>query len=426
VTSSESTVSAPDPEVTPEVIPEPLPRLQLADGLPPLIESEEALTEAIDRLRSGHGPVAVDAERASGYRYGQRAYLVQLRRADTGTMLIDPTAFDDLTALGDVLGDIEWVLHAANQDLPCLAEVGLVPRAGLFDTELAGRLLGLPRVGLAALVERQLGASLAKEHSAADWSTRPLPAPWLHYAALDVESLVELRDALDDLLVQADKREWASQEFAAIVTAPPAAPRVDPWRRTSGMHRIRSTRGAAVVRALWYARDEVARTRDIAPGRILPDAALIEAALALPADAEALQALGAFRGRGARRYTSTWSRTIAMAMVLPNSELPPVSVPGDAPPPPRVWGDRDPVAAARLRRARAALGALAESLELPVENLIAPDAVRRVLWKPPTEPTAEAIGAELDSLGARPWQIELAEPILTEVCQPEPVVVGAE
>ena len=144
-------------------------------------------------IAAGEGPVAIDAERASGYRYGQRAYLVQVRREGAGTWLIDPVGCPDLTPLDEAIGAAEWILHAATQDLACLAEVGLRPRQ-LFDTELAARILGLPRVGLAAVVEHYLGLSLAKEHSAVDWSTRPLPEPWLRYAALDVEVLDELRN----------------------------------------------------------------------------------------------------------------------------------------------------------------------------------------------------------------------------------------
>ncbi|MCZ2827045.1 ribonuclease D [Modestobacter sp. VKM Ac-2981] len=215
-----------DPAVEPAVDegPPATPLLAPRDGLPPVIETSTALVAYADALAAGSGPVAVDAERASGYRYGQSAYLVQLRRAGAGTGLIDPVPLPDLTAVQTAIGDAEWVLHAANQDLPCLAELGLVP-ARLFDTELAARLAGLPRVGLGAVVESLLGLSLQKGHSAADWSTRPLPADWLVYAALDVEVLVELRDALAQILEEQGKTEWARQEFAAILTAGPRRPR---------------------------------------------------------------------------------------------------------------------------------------------------------------------------------------------------------
>ena len=153
----------------------------------------------------------------------------------------------------------EWVLHAASQDLPCLADIGLTPPS-LFDTELAGRLLGHPRVGLGAMCESVLGLALEKGHAAADWSTRPLPEDWLKYAALDVEVLVELRDALAAELEATGKTEWARQEFEHVASAPPPAPRVDPWRRTSGMHRVRKPRQLAIIRELWLARDEVARS----------------------------------------------------------------------------------------------------------------------------------------------------------------------
>ena len=194
-------------------------------------------------LAAGTGPAAVDTERASGFRYGQRAMLVQIRREGAGTWLIDPEAFDDLKIIDEALRGVEWILHAASQDLPCLAGVGMWPDK-LFDTELAARLAGLPRVGLGAVVESLLGYHLAKEHSAADWSTRPLPEPWLRYAALDVEVLVDLQEELVALLDKDGKLEYAAQEFQHLIDAGVPAPRVDPWRRTSGAHTIRNRRPA--------------------------------------------------------------------------------------------------------------------------------------------------------------------------------------
>jgi ribonuclease D len=266
-----------------EASPPAVPLLAPRDGLPPVIETSTQLVEYAEALAAGTGPVAVDAERASGYRYGQRAYLVQMRRNGSGSGLIDPVPLPDLSVIQDAVGDAEWVLHAANQDLPCLAEVGLVPKR-IFDTELAARLAGLPRVGLGAVVESLLGLSLQKGHSAADWSTRPLPEEWLVYAALDVEVLVDLRDALAEILAEQGKTEWARQEFEAILAAGPPAPKADPWRRTSGVHGLRSRRQLGMLRSLWQARDDMARRRDVAPGRVLPDAAMVSAVQADPAN----------------------------------------------------------------------------------------------------------------------------------------------
>lgn len=381
-----------------------------ADGVPDVVATEEMYVRAVDALGSGTGPVAVDAERASGYRYGQRAYLVQLRRAGAGTWLIDPVACADLHELSDALADAEWVLHAASQDLPCLAEIGMRP-VRLFDTELGARLAGMAKVGLASVVEELLGLSLAKEHSAVDWSTRPLPEPWLRYAALDVEVLVPLRDAVHALLEDQGKLGWAEQEFAALADYRPAPPRVDPWRRTSGMHRVRNRRQLAAVRELWEAREQIARRRDTSPGRILPDAAIVAAATAPVASIDQMLALPGFRGGPARRAARTWWQALEAAGRLPDNGLPAQSLPSDSPPPARSWPDKDPVAAARLTAARAELGELATALAIPVENIVSPDSVRRILWAPPglDEPS---LAAGLRALGARPWQVDLAAPIL--------------
>ena len=408
---------APDqpPEQPPEA-PEPAPLLTLRDGLPAVVETPEELQAAAAALAQGSGPVAVDAERASGYKYSARAYLVQLRREGAGTFLVDPVPLPAMGPVAEALEGTEWILHAASQDLACLAEVGLRPTR-LFDTELAGRLLGYPRVGLATMVEELLGRRMRKEHSAVDWSTRPLPRSWLEYAALDVEVLVELRDELDAQLVAAGKRAWAEEEFEHLRTAPGSAPRAEPWRRTSGMHRVRGRRGLAAVRALWYARDGIASQRDVSPSRIVPDSSIVEAALVLPTDRAALVAVRGFVGRGAHRYAGAWLDALREAAGLSDTELPQVAARADGPPPPRAWGDRDPAAAARLAAARAALTARAEELTLPVENLVSPDAVRRVLWEPPDPADLEAVGAALRALGARPWQVGIVAPLLVEACR---------
>jgi ribonuclease D len=282
----------------------------------------------------------------------------------------------------------------------------------LFDTELAGRLAGFERVGLGAMVERVLGYSLEKGHSAADWSTRPLPRPWLTYAALDVELLVELRHALAAELDRQGKLGWAKEEFEALVGSAPPAPRADPWRRTSGIHKVRSPRGLARVRALWEIRDSIARRRDVAPGRVLPDSAVIAAAQADPKDEKALLALPVFSGRATRRLAGQWLEALNSARTAPEGDLPAASPPGDGPPPAHRWADRDPAAAKRLAAARAAVAAIAQEHNLPAENLLVPDSVRRLAWVPPETVDAESVRAALTATGARRWQVELtAEPL---------------
>ncbi|MGW6209065.1 ribonuclease D [Streptomyces sp. NPDC055089] len=406
-TSLRTTGGAPPDDVAPA----PIPLLEPREGIPPVVASDDALAGVIAAFAAGSGPVAVDAERASGYRYGQRAYLVQLRRDGAGSALVDPVGCPDLSGLGEALRGTEWILHAATQDLPCLREIGMTP-TGLFDTELAGRLAGFPRVGLGAMVESVLGYSLEKGHSAVDWSTRPLPDPWLRYAALDVELLIDLRDALEEELDRQGKLDWAREEFSAIASAPPAPPRQDPWRRTSGMHKVRRRRQMAVVRELWTMRDQIAQRRDISPGKVLGDAAIVEAALTLPPNAHALTALPGFGHRMGRRQLEQWQAAVDRAKELPDAELPQPGQPLAGPPPPRAWADKDPAAAARLSAARTAVSELADRLNMPQENLITPDTVRRVCWEPPKKLTPDTVEDALAGYGARRWQIEQVAPIL--------------
>lgn len=383
-----------------------VPLLEPRDGVPEPLTTAEEVTAYAARLAAGTGPVAVDAERASGYRYGQRAYLVQIRREGVGTALIDPIAVPDLSPIQRAMAEVEWVLHAASQDLVCLAEVGLAPRV-LFDTELGARLAGFARVGLGALVEELLGLRLEKGHSAADWSTRPLPRDWLVYAALDVEILIELRDKVRSRLIESDKLDWAEEEFAALLAAPQAVPRVDPWRRTSGMHSLRSPRQLAALRALWTARDEVAQSRDVAPGRILHDKAMVAGVLADPASPEAMMALPVFRGRANRKLIRTWYGALQRARVLPDQGLPPLTLAGSGPPPPNRWAEREPAAAARLAAAREVIVDLVETHGIPAENLLSPDLLRRLAWAPPRPLTEQTVTARLREGGAREWQLTL-------------------
>ena len=378
--------------------------LEPRDGVPEVIVDEAALATYADALAAGTGPLALDAERASGYRYSQRAYLVQLRREGAGTALIDPIALPDLGVIQDATADVEWILHAATQDLACLAELGLRPSA-LFDTELAGRLLGRERVSLAALVESELGFILEKGHGATDWSVRPLSAAQLRYAALDVEVLVELRDAMAAALREAGKSRVAAEEFHALLSFSPREKGEDEWRRTSGIHRVRRPRDLAVVRALWLSRDELAREQDVAVGRLLPDASIVAAARAELATMTDLTELKDFKGRAAHRFLRRWWAAISGARQLPESQLPRAASPPTGPPPARAWAERDPEAHARLSAARAILAELAAGHGMPVENLISPDTVRRLCWTPPEPAGVDEVAAALADLGARPWQV---------------------
>ena len=415
-----------------------IPLLEPSAGTPEIIDTEESFRKAIEQLSKGSGPFAVDAERASGFRYSARAYLIQIKRIDGGLHLIDPIPFGPghqlFSDLNDLLNTDEVILHASTQDLPCLRELGINPTK-LFDTELAGRIAGLPRVGLGPLLESIMGVLLAKEHSAADWSARPLPKEWLTYAALDVELLVELRNHMYAILEDAKKLPWAIEEFASILKAPPAPPRVDPWRRTSGMHKIKRRDQLAVIKSLWIARDVVAAKNDIAAGKLLNDSAIVELAIAVPTNKKEFEKCLRPLGLRARwlENLQLWLDSIAAAVALPEEQWPTMRTNADTLPPIKLWRDKFPEKFAPLSHARAAIELIAQENQIPVENLITPEHIRRVCWKPPIGATTTLSVSEVEKalteLGARNWQIELVapalaaallerEPIPTEVVEP--------
>jgi ribonuclease D len=413
---AEVTVSEPagEPETTPAAGPvstssaeqEQAPHVEVH-----VIETREEYLEAVTAIAAGHGPIAIDAERASGFRYSQRAYLIQVFRRGSGVFLFDPPAIGSFAELDEVIRDEEWILHAASQDLACLREVGLDPTR-IFDTELGARLAGLPRVGLGTVVEDLLGIHLAKEHSAADWSRRPLPQAWLVYAALDVELLPDLRDAMATLLEDAGKSAIAGQEFSAVLTREAKVVNGDAWRRLTGLHTVRGARNLAVARELWEARDAFARKIDTAPGRLIPDSSLIAAAKAIPESRHDLAALREFNGRASRSELPRWWAAVEVGR---NTEdLPALRVTSEAIPPPRVWSDRNPEADKRLKGARAAISLVSTEVNIPAENVLTPEVLRRLAWTPPHPLDAEGIRNSLVGLGARPWQVDTTAQVILD------------
>ena len=383
-----------------------------------LISSPQDLAIALEQLSKTDGPVALDAERASGFKYSQRAYLVQLKTEGSEIYLIDPTtdtalvASNEFNELRDFLSNREWVLHAATQDIPCLQELGLYPKA-IFDTELAGRLSGQPRVGLGSLVESLLGVGLAKEHSAADWSTRPLPESWLNYAALDVELLHELRASLQKVLNEQGKAEWATQEFENLLLFKPKPQKPDRWRGISGLSKVSDQLSLEIARQLWEAREALAIKMDISPGRLIPDAAILAVAIAKPRTRPELSSLRSFTGRASRSYLDLWWEALQSA--LKATVLPAIRAEkSEGIPNHRNWAAKYPEADRRLRHAKNALTQICESSNLPLENLLTPDYLRQICFSPPEPATLESVRLALLNYGARVWQVELTAEAITD------------
>lgn len=407
--------------MTEELIEYPLlssPRVEKVE----LVETVLSLRKACETLAGLQGAFALDAERASGFKYSQRAYLIQVHRVGSPIYLIDPIAIaadqeqshsiDTVPAmreLAELLSTDEWILHAASQDIPCLRDLGITPKK-IFDTELGSRLAGVPRVGLGAVTETFLKLKLAKEHSAVDWSIRPLKSEWLNYAALDVDVLHELKTEIATLLHSQGKLDWAEQEFANVCNMQPKTPKQDRWRGMSGMHDVKDQRSMAIARELWTARESLAERLDVSPGRLIPDSSIVSVASNPPKTRPELAASKSFSGRASRSYLDTWWSAIAEGVStrdLPETRLPQIGIPNH-----RLWPNRFPAADKRLKFSRTALNKLSEDLAVPLENLVVPDTVRQLCFESIEPLTLEAVNSKLQEFDPRTWQIDLILPVL--------------
>ncbi|MDR7329482.1 HRDC domain-containing protein [Corynebacterium guangdongense] len=381
-------------------------------GLPELADTPDAIRFAADRLARGLGPVAVDTERASGFRYDDRAFLLQIRRARSGTVLIDPEGHRELITevLAPVLNPETWVLHAAASDLPSLAMLGLHP-AGLFDTELAGRLAGVEKVNLAAMIEEVFGYELAKGHGAEDWSTRPLPTPWLAYAALDVELLLELAEAMAEILDSQNKLGIAHEEFEHLVETHRQPPGPQHWRDLKGVGILRRPEQLAVAKHLFRVRDARARESDTAVGRILPNKVLVEIARALPPTASDLA-----RVRGVpRRAAGFWFSELVDARNSDPATWPRRSERAEIAPHKSTWQSNYPESWDAYQLVRAEVAELAMDIDIPLENVLKPALLRDAVWMLTEEAalsSIDAVGHYLADRGAREWQIAATAPII--------------
>ncbi|MFM7030559.1 MAG: HRDC domain-containing protein [Micrococcales bacterium] len=374
-----------------------------------LVTDQEGLDAAVAQLSANTGAFALDAERASGFKYSSRAYLVQVQRGNSPIYLIDAPAIaadgelEPFAGLAEVASSDVWILHAATQDLGCLAALGLRPTA-LFDTELGGRLAGFARVGLGSMTESLLGFRLAKEHSAVDWSQRPMHADWLTYAALDVDVLHELYAAVSGALEASGKAEFARQEFEHLLSFAPKPPKVDRWRGMTGLFEIKDQQKLAVARSLWTARESLAVKMDVSPGRLIPDSSIISVTKTTPRSRSELAGRKDFNGRASRTYLDTWWKAIEDG--LNERNLPPPRMPATGIPNHRNWANKFPEAEARLNALKPVVEKCRDELQMPLENVLTPDLMRQLAWEPPQQRTVEAIAEFLKNLGARPWQVE--------------------
>ncbi|MDR6938835.1 HRDC domain-containing protein [Arcanobacterium hippocoleae] len=372
-------------------------------GIPQVTHHD--LAKELAELAKSTGPFAVDTERASGIRYSDRAYLVQIKRFDSKIILLDPVGIEDQLFPLAKLMDEEWILHDAAQDLPSLAELGLFPKR-IFDTQMAALLLGFEKVSLKAVIAHLLGYELAKEHSNSDWSMRPIPAQMRAYAALDVALLHDLRNELSQMLHDAKRDTWFLQECEAIRTSKPPAPKQQPWRKIANRIEIKDRRALAMLKNLWQMRDELACARDIAPSKLIRSEILGEIARRKPRSLGEITHSTLLRRGSLREFAPNIWQAIAAAWKIKTEDLPERNYVSQHQPFPHLstWATKNPPAAARYSALRTNIFQLAADLGIRQDILLKPKVQKSIAWS--GWASATDLSEKLSDLGARPWQIE--------------------
>ncbi|AZA09134.1 HRDC domain-containing protein [Corynebacterium pseudopelargi] len=375
------------------------------DGLPALCTTPSQLRKAERTLAKGTGAIAVDTERAGGIRYNDRAFLLQLRRAGSGTVLIDPEPHREVVgpALEPALSQTTWVLHDAATDLPSLYALGLYP-ADIFDTAVAAKLLNITPYRLPELSAALIGYTMHKSHGGEDWSRRPLPKAWRNYAALDVEVLLELAQACQKRLDAAGKSQWAKEEFEFIQhkATPLAPPR---WEDSKAANSVSKPQELAVIRALWHHRDALAMAMDVAPHRLLPDKAMVAIATKRPRSVSQLMRLSAFP-RDLRGHAGEWlnvAQAGIAAQPWPKRPRRQSTISASA------WKKRDPSGFERLLAAETALEQVQADINVEADTLMSRRTLRKVCWACIHQ--GEELEQALDQTLLRPWQREQAQPV---------------
>lgn len=244
------------------------------------VDSTAGLRTLVERIAES-SRIALDTEADSLYHYYEKVCLIQITVGEE-TYILDPLAGLDLSDFFVILARKPIILHSADYDLRILrASYDYLPKAEVFDTMLAARILGHDRLGLSALVEKYFGVTLSKHGQKFNWSLRPLPENKLIYAGNDTRYLEPLTNFLNNELSQLGRLEWHRESCAALVETtrvnrPPKEP--DAIWRIKGLKEF-NRRQLAYLRAIWYWRENEAKNSDLPPFKVLGNLPIIALAL---------------------------------------------------------------------------------------------------------------------------------------------------
>jgi ribonuclease D len=370
----------------------------MMDDLQPIwVDTAEGVGAAALAARSA-GWLALDTEADSLHSYFHKTCLVQLT-ASGANFIIDPLAMTtaDLDPLWRVVEDpgIPTLMHGSDYDIRVLDRDYDVRIRGLVDTQIMAQMLGEPKTGLSALLEKELGLALDKKHQRADWGRRPLTASQIVYAAADTAYLQDLARRLRRRLEKLGRYGWAVEEFRRLeqVRHRPAEPNPLAFERVKG---VRALRGRARDRAfsLFEWRERQAQELDMPPFKVLGNKPLVEMAENPPKDKARLAKVDGLGHRFVRR----WGDQVLGVVKRPDPSPPWKKMPRQSEPGAEVVKRQKRLAAVRDR--------LASELGIEAGLLCAKSCLLAVASHQPKCTSR----ADLETAGLAGWRLEVLEP----------------
>lgn len=288
------------------------------------IRGTEELHALVDSL-AGSRAVGLDTESDSLHHYREKVCLIQLASEAGASHLIDPLAFSDLSALAPICADpgIVKIFHGADYDIICLKRDFRLQFSNLFDTMVAARYLGLPEVGLDALLLRYFQVLPGKSRQRDDWSQRPLSPAQEAYALTDVKYLILLREKLLAELEAMGRAAWVLEECEGVAALPAGGKVFDPdgflWLKGA---RQLTGRQLAILRELFRERERWAEAADRPVFKVLGNETLMHLAQQRPKTPQALLKIRGCSTYVMRKYGDGIFEAIARGEAAPESELP--------------------------------------------------------------------------------------------------------
>ncbi len=286
------------------------------------INSAQQLTEFCDRI-SSEKVIGFDTEFVSEDCYRPELCLVQVA-AGEHLAVIDPYPIGDTQPFWDLLVEPgrTVIAHAAREEIRFAYRFTGKPIAGLFDTQLAAGFVGIEYpASLGTLVQRLVGIQLPKGETRTNWRHRPLTTEQLHYALQDVTNLHEMYEKISRDILQLDRMSWVDEETQRLQDKVIHAEDAENWQRVSGSSGLKP-RQLEIVRQLWLWREEIAKSKDRLPRRIMRDDLIVELAKIGSSDAKKIRNIRGLEWRSFQDQYDAIAGAIETALNMPDDDLP--------------------------------------------------------------------------------------------------------